>query len=216
VVASRPGYLAIGIDCDGVKQALGVWVGPTAGESAKFWLSVLSDLKSRGVADVCIVCCDGLAGLPDAITVTWPRPHWEQFTPFLVFPPEVRRVTYTTHLIESMNARLRKVTVTAVSSPPSRPPSRSSTSRSATWRSSAAPTWASAAPGGSKRSSVHHLLRRPDPDPMRTATLTYTDGGRSHPPIGAGAGACGEGRMAGCSAMVWRPVVVDGLRAISG
>jgi len=47
--------------------------GPTTGESAKFWLTVLSELKSRGVADVCIVCCDGLTGLPDAITVTWPQ-----------------------------------------------------------------------------------------------------------------------------------------------
>jgi putative transposase len=175
VVANRPVYLAIGIDCDGAKQVLGLWVGPTTGESAKFWLTVLSELKGRGVADVCIVCCDGLTGLPDAIGVVWPqaivqlcvvhliraslryaskkywvpltrdlkliytaaderaaaaalqdfaaawqdrypaivrlwRAHWEQFTPFLTFPPEVRRVIYTTNLIESMNARLRKVT----------------------------------------------------------------------------------------------------------
>jgi putative transposase len=175
VVTNRPVYLAIGIDCEGAKQVLGLWVGPTTGESAKFWMSVLSELKSRGVADVCIVCCDGLTGLPDAITVTWPqaivqlcvvhliraslryasrkywvplardlrpiytaadeaasaaaledfaaawegrypaivklwRAHWAEFTPFLAFPPEVRRVIYTTNLIESMNARLRKVT----------------------------------------------------------------------------------------------------------
>jgi putative transposase len=175
VVANRPVYLAVGIDCDGAKQVLGLWVGPTTGESAKFWLTVLSELKARGVADVCIVCCDGLTGLPDAIGVTWPqaivqlcvvhliraslryaskkywpalakdlkviytapdeqaaaaaleefaagwqdrypaivrlwRAHWSEFTPFLAFPPEVRRVIYTTNLIESMNARLRKVT----------------------------------------------------------------------------------------------------------
>jgi putative transposase len=72
VVANRPVYVAIGIDCDGAKQVLGLWIGPTT-ESAKFWLSVLSELKSRGVADVCIVCCDGLTGLPDAIGVTWPQ-----------------------------------------------------------------------------------------------------------------------------------------------
>jgi transposase-like protein len=143
--------------------------------SAKFWLSVLSEIRSRGVADVCIVCCDGLTGLPDAIGVVWPqavvqlcvvhliraslryasrkywvplsrdlrpvytaadeqtaaaalevfasqwgdrypaivkvwRAHWAEFVPFLSFPPEVRRVIYTTNLIESMNARLRKVT----------------------------------------------------------------------------------------------------------
>jgi putative transposase len=175
VVTNRPVYLAIGIDCEGAKQVLGLWVGPTTGESAKFWLSVLSELRSRGVADVCIVCCDGLTGLPEAISVTWPqavvqlcvvhliraslryasrkywvplardlrpvytacdeaaaaaaleafaaawqarypaivklwRAHWAEFTPFLAFPPEVRRVIYTTNLIESMNSRLRKVT----------------------------------------------------------------------------------------------------------
>ena len=73
VVTNRPVYLAIGIDCDGRKQVLGLWIGPTTGVSAKFWLTVLSELKSRGVADVCIVCCDGLTGLPEAISVTWPQ-----------------------------------------------------------------------------------------------------------------------------------------------
>jgi putative transposase len=161
VVANRPACLAIGIDCEGAKQVLGLWAGPTTGESARFWLTVLSELKSRGVADVCIVCCDGLTALPDAISVTWPqavvqlcvvhliraslryaskrywgpltkdlkliytaadetaaataldafaanweqrypaivrlwRAHWTEFTPFLAFPPEVRRVIYTT------------------------------------------------------------------------------------------------------------------------
>jgi len=175
VVANRPVYLAIGIDCDGAKQVLGMWIGPTTGESSKFWLTVLSELKSRGVADVCIVCCDGLTGLPDAIGVVWPqatvqlcvvhliraslryasrkdwgtltkdlrtiytavdqavaeaaleefagrwqprypaivrlwRAHWTEFVPFLAFPPAVRKVVYTTNLIESLNARLRKVT----------------------------------------------------------------------------------------------------------
>ena len=72
-MSNRPVYLAIGIDCEGRKQVLGLWAGPTTGESAKFWLTVLSELKSRGVADVCIACGDGLTGLPDAITVTWPQ-----------------------------------------------------------------------------------------------------------------------------------------------
>ena len=58
MVTNRPVYLAIGIDCDGAKQMLGLWVGPTTGESAKFWLTVLSELKARGIADVCIVVCD--------------------------------------------------------------------------------------------------------------------------------------------------------------
>src|SRR5205823_1132680 len=73
VVTNRAVYVAIGIDCEGAKQVLGLWIGPTTGESAKFWLSVLSELKGRGVADVCIVCCDGLTGLPGAISVTWPQ-----------------------------------------------------------------------------------------------------------------------------------------------
>lgn len=68
VVTNRAVYLAIGIDCDGNKQVLGLWIGPTTGESAKFWLSVLSELKSRGVADVCIVCCDGQPGWVAALT----------------------------------------------------------------------------------------------------------------------------------------------------
>ena len=47
-------------------------MGGDGGEGAKFWLSVLTELKNRGVADVCIAVCDGLKGLPDAITTTWP------------------------------------------------------------------------------------------------------------------------------------------------
>ena len=66
-------YLAIGIDCEGAKRVLGIWVGPATGESSKFWLTVLSELRSRGVADVCIVCCDGMTGLPDATGVVWPQ-----------------------------------------------------------------------------------------------------------------------------------------------
>lgn len=174
IVANRPVYVAIGVDLEGAKHVLGLWVGKGGGESAKFWLSVLAELRNRGVADVCILCCDGLKGLPDAVTATWPativqtcvvhliraslryasrkhwpaisaglrpvytavdeaaaeaaltdfadrfgarypaivrlwRTHWAEFIPFLAFPPEVRKVIYTTNLIESINARLRKV-----------------------------------------------------------------------------------------------------------
>jgi len=73
VVTNRAVYVAIGVDCEGAKQVLGLWIGPSTGESARFWLSVLSELKGRGVADACIVCCDGLTGLPDAIGVVWPQ-----------------------------------------------------------------------------------------------------------------------------------------------
>ena len=73
MVTSRPVYPAIGIDCDGHKQVLGLWVGPTTGQPAKFWMSVLSELRSRGVVDVCCDGLTGLTGLPDAISVVWPQ-----------------------------------------------------------------------------------------------------------------------------------------------
>jgi putative transposase len=175
VVTNRPAYLAVGVDLDGRKHVLGIWIGDSKGEGAKFWLSVLSELKNRGVGDVLIVCCDGLKGLPDAIETVWPqavvqtcvvhllrasfryagwdtrhkiaaalrpiytaasadaaadaldtfeddwgkrypaivrlwRDSWEVFTPFLAYPPEIRRVVYTTNMIESINYQLRKVT----------------------------------------------------------------------------------------------------------
>jgi len=175
MVQNRPAYLAVGVDLEGRKHVLGIWIGDTDGEGAKFWLSVLTELRNRGVSDVLIVCCDGLKGLPDAIEATWPqavtqtcvihllrasfryagndhrkkvaaqlkpvytapsleaaeaafaefeaglgqrypaivklwRDQWETFVPFLAFPAEVRRVVYTTNMIESINYQLRKVT----------------------------------------------------------------------------------------------------------
>ncbi|MGW7005888.1 IS256 family transposase [Streptomyces sp. NPDC054933] len=174
-VASKPVYLAVGVDMDGCKDVLGLWVGDE-GEGATTWMTVLSELRNRGVEDVCIVACDGLKGLPEAVTATWPkatvqtcvihliraslrfasradhttlvaalkeiytapteqaaeqaleafaagelgqrypaivrtwRSSWSEFTPYLAFPPEIRKVVYSTNLIESINARLRKVT----------------------------------------------------------------------------------------------------------
>jgi transposase-like protein len=70
VVGSRPIYTAVGVTTDGERDILGLWAG-TGGEGAKFWLHVLTEIKNRGVADVCIVVCDGLAGLPEAIQATW-------------------------------------------------------------------------------------------------------------------------------------------------
>ncbi len=175
IVTNRPAYLAVGVDLDGRKHVLGIWIGDSKGEGAKFWLTVLSELKNRGVGDVLIVCCDGLKGLPDAIEAVWPqatiqtcvvhllrasfryaawdtrskiaaglrpiytaasvdaagealdtfeaewgakypaivrlwRDSWEVFTPFLAYPPEIRKVVYTTNMIESINYQLRKVT----------------------------------------------------------------------------------------------------------
>ena len=175
-VRNKAAHIAVGVDMDGIKHVLGIWLQHT--EGAKFWAGVCADLANRGIRDVLIVCCDGLTGLPDAIEATWPAatvqtcvvhlirasmrfvsygdrkavaaalkpvytavsaaaakealeafaagqwgvkyPHavstwrtaWERFVPFLAFPPELRRVIYTTNSIESLNYQLRKVTKT--------------------------------------------------------------------------------------------------------
>jgi transposase-like protein len=71
-VANRPVYAAIGVTLDGEKDVLGLWAG-TGGEGAKFWMSVLTDLRNRGVKDVFFVVCDGLKGLPEVVSNVWPR-----------------------------------------------------------------------------------------------------------------------------------------------
>jgi putative transposase len=71
-VANRPIYAAIGVTIDGHKDVLGLWAG-TGAEGAKFWMSVLTDLKNRGVRDVFFLVCDGLKGLPEVVEHTWPR-----------------------------------------------------------------------------------------------------------------------------------------------
>jgi putative transposase len=172
-VRNKAAHIAVGVDLDGVKHVLGIWVQAT--EGAKFWAGVCAELRNRGVRDVLIVCCDGLTGFPEAIEATWPqttvqtctvhliraamrfvsyadrkrvaaalRPiytaptaeaaqaalqtfqdsdlggkypaavatwvnAWERFIPFLAFPPEVRRIIYTTNAIESLNYQLRKI-----------------------------------------------------------------------------------------------------------
>jgi putative transposase len=172
-VRNKAAHLAVGIDLDGVKHVLGIWVQTS--EGAKFWAGVCAELRNRGIRDVLIVCCDGLAGFPEAIEATWPqatvqtctvhliraamrfisyadrkqvaaalRPiytaptveaaeaellafadsalgckypaavqtwehAWERFIPFLAFPPELRKIIYTTNAIESLNYQLRKI-----------------------------------------------------------------------------------------------------------
>jgi putative transposase len=71
-VANRPIYVAVGVTVDGERDILGLWAGQ-GGEGAKYWLQVLTEIKNRGTEDVCIVVCDGLTGLPDAIGAVWPR-----------------------------------------------------------------------------------------------------------------------------------------------
>lgn len=171
-VANRPVYAAIGVTVDGRKDVLGLWMG-AGGEGAKFWMSVLVDLKNRGVGDVFFLVCDGLKGLPEVVTAVWPqaivqtciihlirntfrlvsrrdwdavkrdlkpiytapnpdaalvaldelddkwgiryramirlwRNAWPEFTPFLDYDVEIRRMICSTNAIESLNARYRR------------------------------------------------------------------------------------------------------------
>lgn len=64
-------YIAMGVNMEGNKEILGLWLA--GGEGAKFWLSVLNELKNRGVKDILIACCDGLTGFPDAINAAFPK-----------------------------------------------------------------------------------------------------------------------------------------------
>jgi putative transposase len=79
-VANRPVYVALAVTCEGRRDILGLWAGEApsvtggqVGEGAKYWLHVLTEIKNRGVNDVLMVVCDGLTGLPDAISAVWPQ-----------------------------------------------------------------------------------------------------------------------------------------------
>jgi len=171
-VINKAIHLALGINLEGEKELLGMWCNAT--EGSKFWLSVLTELKNRGVHDVLICCCDGLTGFPAAIEAVYPQAkiqlcivhlvrqslrfvgwkerksvaadlkliygsatleeaemaltafaekwdkqfptisqiwlrHWENVIPFFAYPPEIRKVIYTTNAIESLNMTLRKI-----------------------------------------------------------------------------------------------------------
>jgi putative transposase len=71
-VANRPVYSVVGVSVDGERDILGLWVGDGS-EGAKYWHQVLSEILNRGTVDVCIVVCDGLKGLPEAINAIWPQ-----------------------------------------------------------------------------------------------------------------------------------------------
>lgn len=172
-IVNKAAYMVIGIDLDGNKDVLGMWIGEN--ESAKFWLSVLNDLKNRGVQDILITCVDNLTGFSQAITAcylkteiqkciihqirnstryvsykdlkkvtadlkpiykaateemalveldrfeeTWGakypliirswRTNWDELATFFKYPPEIRKLIYTTNMIESYHRQLRKVT----------------------------------------------------------------------------------------------------------
>ena len=90
VVASKPAYLAAGIDADGEKHVLGIWLAKTppetatADEGSRFWASVMADLRNRGVRDILIACCDGLAGFEDAICAAFPHTTVQRYVVHLV------------------------------------------------------------------------------------------------------------------------------------
>lgn len=172
-VINKSMYLALGLNLEGHKELLGLWLAET--EGAKFWLSVMSELKSRGLKDILIACVDGLKGFPDAIQaeypdtriqlcivhmvrhslkfVTWKdykavtaglkqnyqsaseteaqhaldqfaelwddqypqiakswRNNWPNLITLFDYPPEIRKVIYTTNAIESLNSVIRKAT----------------------------------------------------------------------------------------------------------
>jgi transposase-like protein len=173
-VANRPVYVAVGVNLDGQREVLGMWIG-TGGEGAKQWLAYLTELRNRGVSDVLIICSDGLKGIGEAIETVWPqathqtcvvhlirntlrytarkdwqrvmpairaiytastveeaasrfddftdtwgekypaverlwRDSWERFIPFLEYDANVRKVIYTTNMVESLNSRFRQAT----------------------------------------------------------------------------------------------------------
>jgi putative transposase len=117
-VANRPVYVVIGVNLDGERDVLGLWLGPSGGEGAKQWMTMLTELRNRGVADALIVCCDGLKGLPEAIRTTWPdatvqtcvvhmvrnslryasKKHWGQIT-------REMRAIYTAPTVEAAEVR---------------------------------------------------------------------------------------------------------------
>ena len=72
-ISNRAFYLAIGVNMSGLKEVLGIWTAQT--EGAKFWLSVITEIKSRGVKDIFIACVDGLKGFPEAIEAVFPQTH---------------------------------------------------------------------------------------------------------------------------------------------
>ncbi len=172
-VINKSMYVALGINREGQKELLGLWLAET--EGARFWLSVLTELKSRGLEDILIACVDGLKGFPDAIAAEYPhtqiqlcivhmvrnslkyvswkdykavtadlkriynsateeaaqeeleafaerwdekysqitkswRAHWPNLITLFNYPPEIRKVIYTTNAIESLNSVIRKAT----------------------------------------------------------------------------------------------------------
>jgi putative transposase len=93
VVRNRPAYLVLGLNLEGKKEALALVIG-AGDESAKFWLKVLTDLRNRGVRTVCVVCCDGLTALPEAIEAVF-ADAWVQCCVVHLIRNSLKHVSYT-------------------------------------------------------------------------------------------------------------------------
>jgi putative transposase len=92
VVRNRPAYLVLGLNLDGKKEALALVMG-SGDESAKFWLKVLNDLRNRGLRTVCVVCCDGLTALPDAVEAVF-ADAWVQTCVVHLIRNSLKHVSY--------------------------------------------------------------------------------------------------------------------------
>ncbi len=95
-VRNKAAHIAIGVDLDGIKHVLGIWV--QASEGAKFWAGVCAELRDRDVRDVLIVCCDGLTGFPEAVEATWPQTTVQTCTVHLI-RAAMRFVSYQEALV---------------------------------------------------------------------------------------------------------------------
>jgi putative transposase len=82
MVRNKAVNIAVGIDCAGAKHVLGIWVAPA--EGAKTWAAAFAQMRNRGLADIVIVCCDGLGGLGEEITATWPEATVQTCTVHLI------------------------------------------------------------------------------------------------------------------------------------
>jgi len=76
VVKKLAAYVALGVNMDGYKEVLGLYIG--ANESSKYWLSILNELKNRGVNDILVICADGLSGMKEAISAAFPKTEYQR------------------------------------------------------------------------------------------------------------------------------------------
>ena len=96
VIRKLAAYVILGINTEGKKEVLTITIGDNV--SAKYWLSVLNELKNRGVKDILIICADGLTGIKKAIAAAFPKKdNWDAVSPIFKFSTTVRKVIYTTY-----------------------------------------------------------------------------------------------------------------------